>query len=100
MNQIKFHIITPYGNLFSVNEKGEIAKNGTAASSQWILLGIERTNGSEFIPFSELTHKRVAELQMTYKNGNPRYTVRDFDHGATRRWGNTQYHGIKCISFK
>jgi hypothetical protein len=93
-------IYTPYGDRYEVNELGEIkSKNLSDFSKSWKLQGIENVKSNEYIPFKELTKERVKELQLFYKNGNPRYTVRDLDHGTTRTWGNTKVHGISGIHF-
>jgi len=36
---------------------------------------------------------------LTFKNGNPKFTWWDIDHGARRIHGNIQCHGIVHISF-
>lgn len=91
----KIIITTPYGNKYEIDAEGRI--NG---SDNWRLKGIEHVKKSWFIPIKDLTEKRLKELPLLYKNGNPQFTVRDLDHGTTRVWGNTKYHGIKSIYFK
>lgn len=110
------HIRTPYGDSYVVNAKGFIARENTRQfSGQWKLVGIGRTNrvhitptkpGCKIVPippvylsFAEITPEALKGLQLSYKNGNPRYTVHDLDHGTRRVWGNTKYHGIAAIWF-
>ena len=93
-------IRTPYGNEYHVNAKGEISNKNAKPSGSWKMLGIQHVKRSEFIPFRELTPSTVAGLKLLWRTSkNPQYTVRDLDHGSTRVWGNTKYHGIKSIEF-
>ena len=93
MSKIKLSISTPYGSRYSVNEQGHINN-----SPQWIFAGIEHVKKSWFIPFSEITPELIHSLPLLYKNGHPQFTVRDIDHGTTRTWGNTKFHGIQYIA--
>lgn len=59
-------------------------------SGKWKALAlVRRCNFGivETIPFAEWS-KRLGSVQWTYKNGKPRYTLRDLDHGTVREWGN------------
>lgn len=102
------HIITPYGNHYKVNAQGQIIrehwdKNGTflPPSEGWKFLGIQPVrNTYGYIPFKQITPEFLKTLDVLYKNGNPKYTVVDLDHGTTRVWGNTKVHGIKHIYFE
>lgn len=87
-------ISTPYGNTYTVSKEGYI--NG---STKWIFKGLQHVKKSWFIPFEKITPELLDKLNLTYKNGNPQFTVKDVDHGTTRTWGNTKHHGIKHISF-
>lgn len=87
-------IYTPYGKVYEVDSDGKI--NG---SDNWIMLGLASVKSNYFIPFKDLTEERIKSIQLTYKNGNPIFTVRDKDHGTTREWGNTTVHGVKHITF-
>lgn len=98
---VKFTITTPYGNRLPVTTQGFIgSQNGNNFSGDWLLKGIRNVRSSEFIPFSQITPDRIKSLQLLYKNGNPRYTGVDIDHGSQREWQNTKYHGIQSISFE
>ena len=95
-----FIIYTPYGVTYEVNGLGEIrTKNSGSFSSTWKVQGLESVKSNFYIPFKSMTKERIESLQMLYKNGNPRFTIRDLDHGTTRVWGNTKYHGVKRIEF-
>jgi hypothetical protein len=96
-------ITTPYGDRYLINQSnGDITRtdiSGFKPSGQWRMLGIEHVNRRDFIPLKLLTPANVKKLTLLYKNGYPQYTVRDWDHGTVRVWGNTHYHGIKSITF-
>ena len=89
-------IITPYGARYLIHEGGRIQRTDMefAPSDTWRMLGLQHVQRREFIPFADIP-ARLPALQLTYKNGNPCYTVRDLDHGTTRPWGNTKYHGVR-----
>lgn len=94
------NIVTPYGDRYKVNEKGEIFYSKINPSGQWIFRGLRHVKRtSEFIPFSSITSQLLQEITLLYKNGKPQYTVEDLDHGTRRVWGNTAYHGVKSIYF-
>lgn len=61
------------------------------------MLGIDHVKRRSFVPLAQLMEHGAEGLTMRYKNGNPQWTVRDRDHGTTRVWGNTVYHGIVDI---
>lgn len=93
-------IVTPNNDRYTVTLKGEIIRMDQPdfkPSGQWLFLGLEHVKRREFIPASAITPELLRELDLAYKNGNPQYTVRDFDHGSVRVWGNTQYHGVKSL---
>lgn len=103
-NQIFFEIITPYNDVYAVNYLGQITKKSNIGtnygfSDGWKIKGIEHVKKSWFIPFNKMTKDFIKELPLRYKNGHPQFTVRDLDHGTTRTWGNTVYHGISQIRF-
>lgn len=100
MKNILFEITTPYGATYQINNEGEIFSNIVTPSGNWKIKGIEHVRRAEFIPFQQITKEKIKSLDLLYKNGNPQWTVRDWDHGTTRTWGNTKVHGIKSISFK
>jgi hypothetical protein len=93
-----FRLATPYGAYYTIMDGGEIQRDDGAnrASEQWRILGIQHVKRREFIPFADLA-RRLPDLELRYKNGAPQWTVRDFDHGTMRVWGNTHAHGIKHL---
>ena len=96
------NIITPYGNHYKVNDAGSIIRTDIKnfePSGKWKLLGLSHVKRNYFIPFKEITRELLNGFNPCWKNGNPQFTVRDLDHGTTREWGNTKYHGIKYIYF-
>lgn len=94
---------TPYGDCYIVNEQGYITQDRYGVkpcfSGSWIMKGVIRVNTSCRLAISlqELFEMDLDSVQWRYKNGNPRFTVMDVDHGTTRAWGNTKYHGIRYI---
>jgi hypothetical protein len=96
----KLQITTKYGNRYLVDEQANIIRTdipGFQASGQWKLLGIEHVKKGLFVRAENLADWLKIERPLLYKNGDPQYTVRDLDHGTTRTWGNTKYHGIASI---
>lgn len=87
------------GDLFRVEQI-----NPLAPSCQWKLRGVVMPHGWGYR--ERLTLADIATLDLdqtcdwkrgdrwTYKNGNPRYTALDFDHGTNRQWGS----GIRKLS--
>jgi hypothetical protein len=101
--KIAFRLSTPYGNHYHVTTSGNIIRLDQpdfVPSGQWSFLGLQHVKRSEFIPFADVV-RMVANgtlPALSYKNGNPQFTVRDFDHGSVRVWGNTKYHGVRSLS--
>ena len=97
------HITTPYGKHYLVNEEGMITQKGRSFSGQWRMVGLAYTgpgwrSGKPFMSFAELTPEVIASLKYRYPtSGNPKYTVRDCDHGTYRIWGNTSHHGVSSM---
>lgn len=101
-----YKIYTPYGSWYRVNEKGAVieASNGLKKDpqkgngNQWDILG-----GTSTHPFASVhvvplaTLAEMSSKELLYKNGNPRFTIVDIDHGNTRVHGNSKVHGIKRI---
>lgn len=105
-----FKIITPHGQYLSgetllINNKGQLCTAGAVGtaygfSDGWKFLGIEHVKRAQFVPFRVLKtwkKKDFENFQWCYKNSNPQWTICDLDHGTTRTWGNTKYHGIKYM---
>lgn len=96
------HISTSYGDRYNINKRGEIVRENYAFSSNWKLIGLLPTNCSNFchlIPFARITPEWVKSHFLSWKNGNPHYTVVELDHGSTKVWGNTKVHGIRSLWF-
>ena len=92
-------LTTPYGNRYVIHEGGDVQRTdleGFTPSGQWRMLGLQHVKRRDFIPLSEV-YARLPSLTLLYKNGSPQYTVRDFDHGTVRVWGNTRHHGVKHL---
>lgn len=87
------------GHLFKVTMGNPLAPSG-----QWRLTSIVQPWGWGFRQRYTLAQIAALELDQvtnwqrgdfwTYQNGNPRFTVRDFDHGSNRQWGG----GIRKLS--
>ena len=106
MNEIRYKIITPYRNCYQLGSSGEVIRysNGidktNAKRSElmtWVVLGI-----AELKPFGRIgktipLHEAVEIKDFTFKNGNPKYTIVDLDHGTTRIIGNTTAHGVNKV---
>lgn len=98
--------MTPYGGWYKINEKGMVYEcdNGFKCDPikgnghQWDIIGATSTHpfsGVHIVPISILS--KMTRYELLYKNGHPRYTVVDIDHGTRRIHGNTRVHGIKRV---
>lgn len=96
----KYEIATPYGERYFIHERGEIERGDglNRPNDQWRLVSIFTVRGRFVVSFDDLDEWLASSPDLLYKNGKPRYTVHDFDHGGYRTWGNTDYHGIKTIA--
>ena len=92
----KLEITTPYGKRYYIHDNGDIDYDGLSKSGQWKLLGLTHVKRSETYRLQTLL-QGVFPAEMLYKNGNPQWTVLDYDHGTKRMWGNTKYHGVQSI---
>ena len=106
MNNIFYKITTPYGNCYQLDSSGNVIKysngldktNSTSSDIQtWRVLGIV-----ELLPFGRLGNliplpQAVNIKNFSFKNGKPKYTVVDLDHGTERIVGNTKYHGVSKV---
>lgn len=95
------HILIPLGDVYNIDKDFNIIRTdikGFKASGQWKLLGITLVTGNSIVvPAAKIKSWLKLKKPLLYKNGHPRYTVVDFDHGTRRIWGNTIYHGIQRI---
>ena len=98
---MKLHISTPYGDCYTVNEKGEITKGrDMTPSGQWKLKGIRNVlHDWDYISFKELTPAKLKTLKLTFRSGHPRYTMVQIDYGTSSEVGNTDVHGIASMYF-
>jgi hypothetical protein len=92
-------LATPYGNYYEVHDNGDIARPGQKPSGQWKMIALVSVvrNRPAFVPLASITREWLDAHPLMFKNGKPRYTVRDLDHGTTREWGNARFHGVKAI---
>lgn len=97
------HVITPYGTKYVINAKtGKFIQYNEHVfdkndGHQWDCIGI-----GEILPFGNIRRLPFQNFismaengeKFTFKNGKPKYTLIDADHGTVRIHGNTKYHGI------
>ena len=86
------------GEYYSVDAQGRIGRPeiNMAPSGQWIALAlVRRCNFGvvETIPFEHWAARLETTIKWAYKNGKPRYTLRDLDHGTVREWGQM----VRCV---
>lgn len=95
------HILTPYNDHYKVDSKYNIIRTdikGFKASNQWKLVGIADVKSMKLVvPVEKIQSWLKLKKPFLYKNGHPKYTIVDYDHGSIRVWGNTVHHGIKSI---
>ena len=94
-------ITTPYGQYYDIDKNGNVvrASNGLdktkakeSEKKSWRIIGMTSTH-----PFARVKVQLLKENDLLYKNGRPKYTIVDIDHGKTRVHGNSKVHGIKNI---
>jgi hypothetical protein len=104
-NVIAYRIRTKYGSWYETDNRGYVIKcdNGLDKSQAKLhdLMTWQITGIREIRAFGNLGHLiRLDEAShldnFKFKNGNPRYTIEDIDHGTKRIHGNWKCHG--CIS--
>ncbi len=98
-----YEVRTARGDTFRIAENGDIQRMdmpGFQPSGQWKMLGLRGIHAgrftSRFVPLAEVPILLARESLM-HKNGSPRFTVEDLDHGTQRTWGNPKYHGVAEI---
>jgi hypothetical protein len=94
-------VITKYGTRYTIDEDGCFLKYNENKwehpHDSWKCTGIAKLR--PFGNMTQLSLKTFFEMAankqtFTFKNGNPRYTLTDLDHGTHRIHGNTKCHGI------
>lgn len=100
-------ITTRYGDRYEIDEDGCFLRAGESTwehpHDTWKCTGC-----AKILPFGHLRFFTLpAFLKMieagqdfTFKNGKPRFTLTDLDHGTSRIHGNTAYHGIAAAWVK
>jgi hypothetical protein len=86
-----FYVRAKYGDQYHIDGDGKIIRldiPGFEPSGQWLMVGLRHVHKREFIPLAKLESWLKSKPALLYKNGNPQYRVRDFDHGSMREWGN------------
>ena len=98
----KYRINTPYGTHYEIDDDGCFLKydinEWKHPHETWKCTGC-----AELIAFGNFSFHSLPEFismiesghKFTFKNGKPRYTLTDLDHGTRRIHGNTKYHGIQ-----
>jgi hypothetical protein len=98
------------GEQYAVNSKGQITQFDGANnklkhpfSGQWLFTGITEGNkpfnSFQFHSMTKEVIENISNQGLTYKNGNPKFVVRDIDHGTRRIWGNRIHRGIFTMHF-
>lgn len=90
----------PNGDRYIIHDNGDIERTdipGFKPSGQWKMLGLVGIGRKRYVPLERITREWLAENALRFKNGKPRWTVRDLDHGTMREWGNTDHHGVASI---
>jgi len=97
----KYAILTKYGTKYEIDEDGCFLKynqhNWKHPHNTWKCRGC-----AELRPFGRLRFHNLTNFlamiekgqKWTFKNGKPRFTLRDIDHGTERIHGNISTHGI------
>lgn len=99
----KFELIDSSRGRYIIHKGGEIERTDQkfTPSGQWLMMGLAHRNGFQFgklaVRFENITPEWLAANPLLFKNGSPRYTVCDIDHGTTRVWGNRA--GVSSIRF-
>ena|ERR1700677_2253702 len=97
---IIFRLSTAYGNYYDVTASGNIIRldqPGFQPSGKWKLVAVVDRCGRTVARLADVLKWIESKPDFNLKNGKPRYTVADFDHGTNRIWGNADYHGIRAI---
>jgi len=108
-NQVKYIIVSLYGDKYETDLKGRVVKYSNGLNKEnasedelntWIIRGVHEIKSfgqlGKLIPLSEA----VQIKNFKFKNGKPKYTIEDIDHGSVRIHGNWDVHGIDYIELK
>jgi len=97
----KYRIITKYGTVYEIDEHGCFLRYNNhyweCPHDSWRCVGC-----AEVLPFNRLKYYSLPEFlkmienghNFRFKNGNPKFTLLDCDHGTYRIHGNIKAHGI------
>ena len=105
-NAIEYRLRTKYGGWYETDSRGYVVRcdNGLDKSEaslhdlmSWQIMGIV-----EVRPFGNvgplIRLDDALKIQtFRFKNGKPRFTIVDIDHGTQRVHGNTPVHGIVSV---
>ena len=90
----KIEVTTMNGHRYIVHAPaGYIERTDMAftPTHQWRMVGLVETRYNRFaVPVTSLgawINCESSPVEWLYKNGKPRYTVMDYDHGSHRTWG-------------
>jgi len=106
MNQIKYKISTPYGDLYQLDEDGYVIKHsngldktkaGKEEIKTWRITGIRELKSFNHLGMLISLSESIKIDNFLFKNGKPKYVIEDIDHGTTRIVGNSQFHGVKSV---
>ena len=96
-----WYIRTKYGNAYFIHTDGAIERcdKQNYPSTSWMFKALMSVRGTTVATMETLAdwyrlNEHADKDFMFYKNGKPKFTVKDCDHGTIRVWGNTDYHGI------
>jgi hypothetical protein len=101
---MRYRITTPYGDIYECTEAGNVTRSGDntwpETHDSWRFIGVSSTHPFSFgrIIMSLADLASHSQSFLRYKNGSPKFTLVDLDHGTRRVHGNTKYHGIASIS--
>lgn len=98
----KYTIWTRYGTLYEIDKDGCFLRYGDNKwkhpHNEWKFLGFAELlpfGHTRRISFEDSIRMMESKTQWLRKNGKPKYTVIDLDHGTQRIWGNAGVHGVE-----
>jgi hypothetical protein len=86
------YIVRTERETYTVDDEGNIGRPliGLKPSGNWKVQGLVRRNNFgvlHYVAFADWSKQNFAEWSWHYKNGKPKYHLRDLDHGTTREQG-------------